>query len=334
MPKKRKDFPDQGKRQIHDAVFKVFFSDTKIAKNYLVHFTPETVHGRIDFDVFQKSDTTFVSGRFGISFGDVVYETRLLSGLPARVLFLFEHKSYLPSFPVHLQLLDYLLQIWEDDLKNRRPCSFVVPIVVYHGKQHWEQKHFHQHFPGLPEDWQSFIPDFRYLLTDLSRMHPEEIDQKAEAEFLRNLFLALKFAHNQDQLFKYWSEILTFGEPFYQNDRAGILLQTLTLYVFNLFDMTEAQVKSLNKQLPEAEENWIDAIPAIFGDPWKQKGLQEGRQQGLQEGLEQGRADTVRKMTIKMLKQFPDWSDAQIAEFVGSTEETVCLLRQNPIEEK
>jgi len=58
---------------------------------------------------------------FGISFSDVLYETRLATGAPARLLFLFEHKSYVPSLPIHLQLLDYLMQIWEDDLKNKRP---------------------------------------------------------------------------------------------------------------------------------------------------------------------------------------------------------------------
>lgn len=64
--------------------------------------------------------------------------------------------------------------------------------------------------------------------------------------------------------------------PFYLNNREGIPLQTLTLYVFKLYDMTEAQVKKLNKQLPEPERNWIDAIPEIFGEKWKKEGLRKG----------------------------------------------------------
>lgn len=131
----------------HDAVFKAFFGDARIARNYLLHYTPESVHADIDFSHFQKSDTAYVSGRFGIAFSDVVYETRLATGAPARLLFLFEHKSTLPQHPVHLQLLDYLLQIWEDDLKNKRPLSFVIPIVVYHGRAGWEQRAFGEVFP-------------------------------------------------------------------------------------------------------------------------------------------------------------------------------------------
>lgn len=113
------------KEQPHDAVFKTFFSDAKVARSYLLHYTPPAIHRRINFSFFRKSDTAFVSGRFGISFCDIVYETKLTNGSPVRLLFLFEHKSYIPTFPIHLQLLDYLLQIWEDDLKKnaRFPLS-------------------------------------------------------------------------------------------------------------------------------------------------------------------------------------------------------------------
>ncbi len=64
----------------HDAVFKAFFSDAKIARNYLLHYTPAAIHQHINFAIFQKIETAFVSGRFGISFSDVLYETRLATG--------------------------------------------------------------------------------------------------------------------------------------------------------------------------------------------------------------------------------------------------------------
>lgn len=96
------------KEQLHDAVFKVFFSDSKIAKNYMLHYTPAFIYNRIDFSFFEKSNASFVNGRFGVSFSDVVYETRLEGGAKSKLIFLFEHKSYLPSQPIHLQLLDYL----------------------------------------------------------------------------------------------------------------------------------------------------------------------------------------------------------------------------------
>lgn len=304
----------------HDAVFKAFFSDSKTARNYLLHYTPEFIHHYIDFTAFQKIDTSFVSGRFGISFSDVLYESRLPSGAPARVLFLFEHKSYVPSSPVHLQLLDYFLQIWEDDLKNNRPLSFVLPIVVYHGDRRWKHKLLSDYFPGLPNGWQDFIPNFHYLLTDLNKMPPQAVEEKVESEFVKNLFLALKFARNEELIREYWQKILTFGKPFYDYNREGILLQTLTVYLFNQIDMTEAQVKTLNKQLPDPERDWIDAIPEVLGKKWKEAGLKEGRQEGRQE--------TTRAITIKMIQKFPNLSNGEIAELVGLTAQFVQKIRK------
>lgn len=174
MPeKKRKRY--RRKEQPHDAVFKVFFGDAKIAKSYLLNYIPDELHKKIDFAVFEKSDTAYVNGRFGLSFSDMVYNTQLIGGGFARILFLFEHKSYLPTLPIFLQLLDYFLQIWEDDIKNARPLSFIIPIVVYHGKRRWEKKPFSEYFPGLPEVFQRFIPNFDFVLTDLSLIPPQVI---------------------------------------------------------------------------------------------------------------------------------------------------------------
>jgi predicted transposase YdaD len=350
MPDRKK--PRKKDHEPHDAVFKAFFSDAKIARDYLLHYTPEAIHGHINFSVFRKIDTTFVSGRFGISFSDVLYETRLTTGAPARLLFLFEHKSYIPSLPIHLQLLDYLLQIWEDDLKNGRPLSFIIPIVVYHGARAWKQKAFSDYFSGLPKDWNVFIPNFHYWLTDLSRIPPQEIEEKEETEYLKNLFLALKLARSESFVLHDWPNILTFGKPFYQNNREGILLQTLTLYVFNLYNMTKNQVKELNKQLPEAERDWIDAIPEIFGRKWKEEGLREGYKEGMhkgraegmqkgiaegiekgiaegiEKGIEKGMEETTHAITIKTIQKFPNWSNAEVSEFVGATEKYVQKVRR------
>lgn len=318
--------PRKKEKKLHDAVFKTFFSDTKIARNYLLHYTTEGIHQYIDFSVFRKIDTAFVSGRFGISFSDVLYETRLTTGQIARLLFLFEHKSYVPSLPVHLQLLDYLLQIWEDDIQNKRPLSFIIPIVVYHGEKGWEQIPFSDYFPGLPEGWQAFIPNFHYLLTDLSRMPPGAIFDRPKSEFLRNLFLALKISHDKELSVDNWKKVLNFGSPSHQDDRDRILFQTLTLCIVTIFDMPATEIKALSKELPEPENSWVDAIPEIFGQKWKKQGLREGRAEG--------RTETIRDFTLKTIQKFPNWTDAEVADFVGTSEEYVQHVRQELVDEK
>lgn len=344
MPSKRRP-RSRRKDQPHDAVFKTFFGDARIAQKYLEHYTPVFIHGQIDFSFFRKSDTAFISSRFGISFCDVVYETRLTSGVPARLLFLFEHKSYVPNQPIHLQLLDYLLQIWEDDVKNSRPLSLVIPMVVYHGEKGWQPRSFQDYFPNMPDDWRAFIPDFHYLLTDLSRTSDDFIQNKPDSGYLRNLFLALKFARNHQKVAENWKKIFTFGVEIYRDDRERILFQTLTLYFVNLFDMPKTEIKELGQQLPEPEHSWIDAIPEVLFEKWKkagrreglklgreegrQIGREEGRQEGRQEGLVTGREETIRLFIINCIRKFPEWSDAEIATLAGATEEKVKAVRDS-----
>lgn len=335
MPKEKPPHPRQ-KDRAHDAVFKAFFSDAAIARNYLLHYSPPAVYGQIDFSLFRKIDTAFVSGRFGVSFSDVLYETRLTTGAPARLLFLFEHKSYLPTFPIHLQLLDYLLQIWEDDLKNGRPLSIIIPIVVYHGEKGWEQKPFSDFFPDSPEGWQVFIPNFHYLLTDLSRVPQQVIEDKQENEYLTNLFLALKFARNKEWIKENSKKITTFGEPLYQDDRESLLIQTLVFYIIKVTKMTQSETKALTQQLPEpsrkiveiAREIFGDEIPRFVMDGWREKFDREVREEIREEGREEGREETTHAITLKTLQRFPDWTDTEVAGFVGVTAEYVQQMRR------
>ena len=335
------------KSKPHDAIFKVFFSDTVVAKNYLVHYTPSEFHSRIDFSFFRKSDTSYVSSRFGVAFSDVSYETQLIGGTYVRLLFLFEHKSYIPSHPIYLQLLDYLLQIWEDDTKNKRPLSLIVPIVVYHGESVWIQKPFWEYFPGERETWRIFIPHFHYLLTDLNKVPSQVIERKKNSEHLRNLFLALKFSSNKEQVKSNWKKIFTFGKESTYDDRDRILLQSLTLYIYNLFNMEQTDIKKLSEDLPEPEHSWIDDIPEIFGERWKKAGLRKGRKEGLkigrEEGLIIGRAEgkaeghaegyeagyegKTKAFVLKTLDKFPAWSDEEVAEFTDTTVDYIRELR-------
>lgn len=99
--------------------------------------------------------------------------------------------------------------------------------------------------------------------------------------------------------------------------------------------MTHAKFKELNKALPETERDWIDAIPEVLGEKWKKKGLREGRAEGRiigraegrAEGLEAGRMEEKRLLAIKTIQKFPEWTDAEIAEFVGVSLELVQQIR-------
>jgi len=98
------------------------------------------------------------------------------TGQPGYVYLLFEHKSR-PEPLVALDLLRYLVGIWGQAVKSGQgaPLPFILPIVLYHGRRQW---HIATDFGSLfdiPPTLLDHLPDYRYLLTDLSAYTDAEL---------------------------------------------------------------------------------------------------------------------------------------------------------------
>ncbi len=49
------------------------------------------------------------------------------------------------------------------------------PSSVYHGQQKWKIRTVASHFEGMNAQWTPFVPQFQYLLNDLSHYSPETL---------------------------------------------------------------------------------------------------------------------------------------------------------------
>jgi len=103
----------------------------------------------------------------------------ILRGLPLNVYgyiyILFEHKSY--NDPrVLLQLLKYILRIWEEKYNTKtNKLPIIIPLVIYNGENKWniETKLINliEGIEELPEIMKQYIPTYQYEIYDFS---PEE----------------------------------------------------------------------------------------------------------------------------------------------------------------
>ena len=110
------------------------------------------------------------------AFSDLLYQASLKDGTDSYVYVLFEHKSY-PEPLDAFHLLRYMIRIWEQDLKQgfSGKLPSVIPLVIYHGTAIWKvNERFISLFKG-PEELECFLPDFTYVLCDISRFSDEEI---------------------------------------------------------------------------------------------------------------------------------------------------------------
>ena len=113
---------------------------------------------------------THIDKRLKATYSDTIHECLLKREmLPAhirdspelplfRFCFLWEHKSSKPHEPIEFQIEDYRRSIIRADLKNGRPPSIVLPILIYHGKDAWQQKMlFDRMAIYLPDEIMAFV---------------------------------------------------------------------------------------------------------------------------------------------------------------------------------
>jgi hypothetical protein len=114
---------------------------------------------------------------------DVLYTCRYASKTEVRLAFLLEHKSYVPEYP-HLQLLRYMLNLWEKDVQEKRPLRPIMPVIVYHGTGRWQRRPFADYFgQRVMDDFlKDFLPSFDYWLTNLQERPQEEIQRQFARE--------------------------------------------------------------------------------------------------------------------------------------------------------
>ncbi len=131
---------------------------------------------------------SFVDAELRSHRADLLYRVRLRDGSDAYAYVLFEHKS-IPDWWVAFQLLRYIVRIWERNLRERGKLWPIVPLVVYHGRDRWWVEPTFGELIGAPESLAAYMPDYRYLLCDLTTYTDEEL--KGEA-LLRVALMALK----------------------------------------------------------------------------------------------------------------------------------------------
>ena len=107
-----------------------------------------------------------------------------------------------------------MLNIWDISLKQKEKLPVVIPIIIYHGIEKWKVKPLHSYFDNIDEDLMPFIPNFAYILSDLSMYSNEEIKNKVfKRILLKTALIILKNSYSPDKLIEALDEILLPVKP-------------------------------------------------------------------------------------------------------------------------
>ncbi len=221
------------------------------------------------------------------------------------IYFLFEHKSY-PARYIAFQLLKYMIEIWETKIKkeelNKLPV--IIPLVIYHGTERWKistaLKEMIRGYEELPADAKRYIPDYEYILYNISQFTDEQIKgealDKAALTIMRDIQTGdtLRIMNSFLMAAKYLSEL--------SNKQTGMeYFETMVRYIFNVRgDISPKDVQTLAVQIENTYPEGSD-IMMTLAEKLKEEGLKEGLKEGLEKGLEKGKREERLSTAIKLL---------------------------------
>lgn len=316
----------------------------RAAEELLRYCLPPELLQTLDLRSLKPQKESYLDERLRESFADVVYICDHVPGQSSRICFLFEHKSEKPTGPVSVQLLRYMLNIWEADLRQKRPLIPVLPIVVYHGHDTWHKETLSNLIPAS-DALRQFIPDFDFIFLNL-RATPDSTLLAPGFGLLHSFFLLLKYAREEEFLRRNFARIVIFAEQRTDESEFTFFYKITLKYLMSISSITRKEVHIMIDQTKDDDylrfgenDHEVSLLHLLYDEEeieemkqqgWQeglQKGLQEGLQQGLQQGLQDGLQQGQRAAVLSVLQQHPDWPDRQIAVLLSVPEEMVQSVR-------
>ena len=297
----------------HDEFFKVVFENKQIAAGYIRQFVDQALVNKLDLSKLKLEKNSYTTPKLRKYFSDIVYscpykETRI------SLSFLFEHKSRPVPYP-HVQVLRYVLEIWEKNIKDRTPLQIVLPLVFYHGQEHWEYRPIESYFVHIDEDLLKYLPQFDFHLLNISSWSDEKIIA-LEERFLVNTLLVFKHIWDEQYILNNIQKLFIHFEKQIDTPIGKNLFQTIIVYLFKRSSFDEKMIESMIEQLQDPlQREAMSTYDVII-----EKGIQKGMQKGIQKGDDQ-------RLFVAVTNMYKDGLDAPtIAKFLGVSKERVDVI--------
>ncbi|MEW6617983.1 MAG: Rpn family recombination-promoting nuclease/putative transposase [bacterium] len=296
----------------HDSFFKEIFSKKENASDFINSILPDVLKKNLDLSTLELDNNSYVNEELQENFSDIVYNCVYKNKHKIKISLLFEHKSKVVKYP-HLQLLKYMLRIWETNIKQKEGLIPVVSLIFYHGKNRWVLKDLSAYFKGIDEVLIRYIPGFNYLLTDLSNYSDEDLRERVFFNVsLRVAFLVMKNIYDERRLREHIEDFLQIGRMYYEEEKGLKFLEAVIRYIYNSTEIKPEEVLETVKKISEKGGE----ITMTTAMRLRKEGLQEGLQQGLQRLIEVAKSMYKKGFKLEMIAEITGLSEEEIKKVV------------------
>jgi hypothetical protein len=265
---------------------------------FVAHLKPETL---------EQADTSFIDANLKRRFVDRLFKVELSDEMArelgtesphVHVLVLVDHKSS-PDKNTVVQMLGYILRIWEHSIENDLPL--------------------------VPVSWRRYVPGLEIPILDVSRMS----DSDMVGEKILHITLVLLKYGRDPSLPEVLRQLFRSVADKFEGQRASTLLDTIRKYVMSVNPVVgENEIQGI------FSEFWpVKPEPGSIADQLLTKGRQEGRQEGQQEGEKKGEIKLIRTLEsiLGVSGEATDLSDKSLDELQQITESLQERINQRGI---
>jgi predicted transposase/invertase (TIGR01784 family) len=279
----------------HDKFFKETLSNIDIARDFIFNYLPKDILNIIDTEEMEIVKDSFIEKNLRETFSDLLYKVKIKEK-SGYIYILFEHKSY-PYRLISFQLLKYISRIWDLSIKQRNAgknveLPLVIPLVFYHGKEKWNiSPKLSGILEEIPKEINDYMPDFKYILYDLSKYSDEEL----KGSLVLRIFLELTKNIFTEDIDKKLIEVFSLFKKLEGKETGMQYFEVIIKYILNTRDdLTINSLKEAVKQtIPERSEDIMTLAERL-----REEGKKEGKIEGQREEL----MDTIYIQLNKKLK--------------------------------
>ena len=275
---------------MHDAAYKLLFSDRRVVADLLRGFTPPAVADALDLSTLERHSAEYVGEDLRRGTGDMLWRVRFREpaergGAPAALLVLLEFQSSVDP-AMAMRMLDYTHLVHRRRLgagRERKGDGHppVLPIVLYNGERRWTAAVEVRETVGpVGEALAPYQPSQRYVLVDAGALGVEDLPVGNRVSALVELESSATAAALVEKLREVFgrfggAEDRGFREALYEWARHSPLMRE-------------------GGELPEREELEGGDMATLLearARQWEAQWLQEGIAKGIEQGIERGRAE-------------------------------------------
>lgn len=239
----------------HDSLVKAAFTNPQDIQGMLEAVLPPKVSEQIHWPSLHKESETLINPELDDYYTDLLFSCRLKKGRKAYLYFLVEHLSS-PRLFVICTLLRYMVEIWTQWAKEHpkaKKLPLILPVVVYHDKKPWTAPtSFHEIIQFDPESkdaFAEFIPSFRFLLDDLTRISDQDVRSRHISAMGQLTLFVLRDARHHAHFIKQLEKIMDLIQDLQKNPHWEDSLSQILEYIYQVCkDVFPEQVVELFQQ--------------------------------------------------------------------------------------